>query len=300
MNVSLGKLPVLFRFVQAVQEAPLLLLSGYMKKKFSNDHPVAREIVFEIANIFKTFFPDFLGYQLGRKVLLGQKLLVYANHQHFFIVRAIEDADLAALRQSPGGAPEKVMVQFFYGRLLETGDLASLGIHAGHDVLDQAVFAGGVHGLKDQQDRPLVLCVKLFLELLQHDNTLLQELIGLVLGMNATDVGGIIIFQPKRVAVFHPKCICQLQGFLCEFHRICCIPKQALAAKATLCQASIERNGSSWRGRPTGATCSFLSSSSYSAREGKRSCRASRGKVEPWGEVTKAQNFSSNLASRLN
>ena len=49
------------------------------------------------------------------------------------------------------------------GRLLETGDVASLGVHAGHDVLDQAVFAGGVHGLKDQQDRPLVLRVKFFL-----------------------------------------------------------------------------------------------------------------------------------------
>ena len=54
-------------------------------------------------------------------------------------------------------------------------------------MLDQAVFAGGIHGLNDQQDGPLVLGVKFFLQVLQHSHALLQELIGFFFGMDAAE-----------------------------------------------------------------------------------------------------------------
>ncbi len=48
--------------------------------------------------------------------------------------------------------------------MLEAEDLAALRIHAGHHVLDGAVLAGGVHGLKDQQHGVLRQCVQLALQ----------------------------------------------------------------------------------------------------------------------------------------
>jgi hypothetical protein len=53
------------------------------------------------------------------------------------------------------------------GRFLEAEDLAPLPTHAGHDVLDGAVLAGGVHRLQDHQHRIDVIGVEEFLCLCQ-------------------------------------------------------------------------------------------------------------------------------------
>ena len=57
------------------------------------------------------------------------------------------------------------MVEIFAGRRLEGKDLAALRIDAGHDVLDRAVLARGVHGLEDEQHGPAVLRVEHVLQL---------------------------------------------------------------------------------------------------------------------------------------
>ena len=61
-------------------------------------------------------------------------------------------------------APEKIVIELLSGGRLEGEDLATLRIHAGHHVLDGAVLAGGVHGLKNQEQRPLVLRVETALQ----------------------------------------------------------------------------------------------------------------------------------------
>ena len=57
------------------------------------------------------------------------------------------------------------MVEFLGGRFLETEDLAALRVHAGHDVADGAVLAGGVHRLEDDEHRVGVAGVEQFLGL---------------------------------------------------------------------------------------------------------------------------------------
>ena len=52
------------------------------------------------------------------------------------------------------------MVEFFRARLLEREHLATLRIDAGHDVFDGAVFACGVHGLKDQENGVTVIGIE--------------------------------------------------------------------------------------------------------------------------------------------
>ena len=72
-----------------------------------------------------------------------------AHDENFFVVGAIENADLAALRNALMRPPEVIVVQIFIARGLESMNVTSLRIHAGHDVLDHAILAGGVHGLED-------------------------------------------------------------------------------------------------------------------------------------------------------
>ena len=100
---------------------------------------------------------------------------MHFHDQHFFVIRAIEDADAASLRQGLHATPQVVVVQFFRRRMFEAVHLAALRIDAGHHVLDGAVFAGRVHRLKDQQDRPTVGGVEQFLSLGQRGDFLREH-----------------------------------------------------------------------------------------------------------------------------
>ena len=78
---------------------------------------------------------------------------MHPNDQHLLVVGAVEDADLAAFRQTTGGAPQEIMLQFRGARVFEAEHLAALRIDPRHHVPDGAVLAGSVHRLKDQQQR---------------------------------------------------------------------------------------------------------------------------------------------------
>lgn len=72
-------------------------------------------------------------------------------------------------------------------------DVASLWVDAGHDVLDGAVFPGGVHGLKDEQQRPAVLRVKHFLEVAEAGDAVFEQTLRGVLVLDAIRVVGVVI-----------------------------------------------------------------------------------------------------------
>ncbi len=59
------------------------------------------------------------------------------------------------------------MLQILGGGLLEAVNLTTLRVHARHDVLDRAVLAGGVDGLKDQEQGIAVIGVEDVLHLRQ-------------------------------------------------------------------------------------------------------------------------------------
>src|SRR5439155_26601071 len=78
---------------------------------------------------------------------------MHADDENFFVIRAIENADLAARRDALVGAPEILVVQFFVAGRLERVDVAALRIHAGHYVFDGAVFPAGFIALKINRKR---------------------------------------------------------------------------------------------------------------------------------------------------
>src|SRR6476469_4954054 len=100
-----------------------------MEKELPDHHAIPRKVLLEVANVFKAFLPDFLSDHFWRQVLFLQEFLMHADHQDFFVIRAVEDADLSALRQLLRGAPKKIMVQFFGGGLLEARYFAGLRIY---------------------------------------------------------------------------------------------------------------------------------------------------------------------------
>ena len=81
-----------------------------------------------------------------------------------FVVGAVEDADHSAGRDLGLAAPEEVVAEFEGGGDFEGRDVAALGIDAGEDVADDAVFAGGVHALEDDENGFCLGGVEEFLE----------------------------------------------------------------------------------------------------------------------------------------
>ena len=123
---------------------------------------------------------------------------MHLDDQHFFVVRAVEDADPAPLGQRLHAPPEEVVVQLFGRRLLERIDLAALRIDARHHVLDRAVLAGRVHGLKDHQQRPGIVGIEQLLGLGQRRHVLRQDLLGQLLALR---LGNFVVAVPGRVVI---------------------------------------------------------------------------------------------------
>jgi hypothetical protein len=92
---------------------------------------------------------------------------VDAGGEHILIVRAVEDADHAAGGSSGLAAPEELVAGFERGGDFEGGDVAALGIDAGEDVADGAVFASRVHALEDDEQSFGLGGVEDFLELIE-------------------------------------------------------------------------------------------------------------------------------------
>ena len=74
------------------------------------------------------------------------------HHQHFLVMRAVEDADGAAARAVPVGAPQEVVHQLLLARAPE-------GVHrdaerpgAVEDAPNGAVLAAGIGALQDDEE----------------------------------------------------------------------------------------------------------------------------------------------------
>src|SRR6185436_9452450 len=99
-----------------------------MQEEFDDGGAVGIEMPLEIADGTETLVPDMLR-RIGQ-VLAPQNLGMHPHDQHFLVVGAVEDSDLAPLGQVPRGAPQKVMRQLGRAGMLEAENLAALRIDA--------------------------------------------------------------------------------------------------------------------------------------------------------------------------
>ena len=98
-----------------------------------------------------------------------------------FVVRAVEDADVAARRQRVVDAPEEVVRELGRRRRLERLDVAALRIQTGEHAPDRAVLARRVEALQHEQHRAGALGVEAPLQHAQPIGEPGQLLLGLAL-----------------------------------------------------------------------------------------------------------------------
>ena len=109
-NVRSTEFPVLFRFVDACQEALSLLLLREVKKEFDDAGSIAMEVFLQIHDRTIPVVPDLLVVMRRvRDRFAAENLGVHAEDQHLLVIGPIENADLPAFRQIARGAPQKVM-----------------------------------------------------------------------------------------------------------------------------------------------------------------------------------------------
>src|SRR5438128_1250503 len=93
------ELPLLVVIVQPLEEPPLLLLLRHMQEKLQDDGAVARQMFFELIDILVAILPQGWAALRSGEFLSLEPLRMHTHHQHFFVVRTIEDADSTARRQ---------------------------------------------------------------------------------------------------------------------------------------------------------------------------------------------------------
>jgi len=166
-------------------------------------------------SFLESLVPDVLRHQLRRELLGAQDVRVHADHEDLLVVRAIEDADVAALGQAAYAAPQEVVVELLPGRPLEGPHVDTLRIDSRHDVLDRAVLAGGVHGLEDQQDGPAVLRVETLLQLGQSLDAACEQLGGLVFELRLEPAGdpGVHFIEAELGPVGDPERLHEIRDF---------------------------------------------------------------------------------------
>src|SRR4030095_11673107 len=101
-----------------------------MEKKFSYDHAISCEVLFEIADVFVAIFPNFFANQFWRQFLLRQKFGMHPDDEHLFVVTAIENSYLSPVRETFHAPPEIIMVEVLVRWRFEGIYLATLWIHA--------------------------------------------------------------------------------------------------------------------------------------------------------------------------
>lgn len=100
------------------QPFPLLVVAQ-VKEEFEYNRAVAGQVTFEGVDVVVARGPELL-VDLGVGNALGpDELRVNPDDQDFLVIGAIKDANAAALGYDPGVAPEKVVVEFFRGWVLE-------------------------------------------------------------------------------------------------------------------------------------------------------------------------------------
>ena len=85
---------------------------------------------------------------------------MHPQSDHFLVVRAIEDADPAALGKRQPMTMQPTELDLLRGRSIEVGHPEALRIDTGRDALDRAVLAGRVHALEHEQEGTSILGVE--------------------------------------------------------------------------------------------------------------------------------------------
>lgn len=141
---------MLLGIVEALLETLGLFGAADVQEEFADYHAVFSPGALDVGDLAEAL-----------KALFSRDIATGLAGDNIFIMRTIEDAELACGGQGAVDAPEVIVLQFFAIGFFEGCDAAMLRIDAGEDVFNRAVLAGGVHSLEDDEQRALVFRCKL-------------------------------------------------------------------------------------------------------------------------------------------
>ena len=98
--------------VDAIQEALALFFVRDMQEELHDARTASVQVGLVVTDRAQPVVPEItrLDAAFGQ-ALRGEVLRMHAHHQHFLVVRTVEDADPAPLRQPQRGAPEEIVVE---------------------------------------------------------------------------------------------------------------------------------------------------------------------------------------------
>src|SRR3989442_4326861 len=168
---------------------------------------------FKIEDRLIAFLPDGLLVQhCSRDGLASQDIRMYTDDEYLLVIRPVEDADPAAFWETQCRTPKKIVIQFRGAGMFEAEDLAALGIDARHHMANDAVFAGGIHSLKYQQQGVPIVGIVLELQGTELFDMLLEKFPIMFLGfVERRDLGGPFL-QPHFVPFIYA------EGRAIDFH----------------------------------------------------------------------------------
>jgi hypothetical protein len=192
-DVALFEFPVFAGGVDPGEEASFLFLVGDVEEEFGDVDAIAMGVGLVVGDILETVREEALevgGGFVGEALDFGDDFGVDFADEDFLVVAAVEDAEAAAGGAGDDVAPEEVVVEFGGGGAFEGVGFDALGVHAGHDVFDGGVLAGGVHGLEDEEHAMAVLGIHFLLELVDLDAELGDQFLVVgVIAVEALDFG---------------------------------------------------------------------------------------------------------------
>src|ERR1700684_2290192 len=100
---------------------------------------------------------------------------MYANHEHLLVVRAVEDANLTAPRETLCVTPEEIVIELLCRRYLEAVHGNALRVHPTHHVADRPILSSGVERLQHHQHPPRVWSRQPCLILREQSNSLGEQ-----------------------------------------------------------------------------------------------------------------------------
>src|SRR5215467_10321451 len=111
VHVRSRELPVLLGSIEPLHKALLLFLARDLQKELEDNNSLTGEVVLEVCDIGEPLVPYPLPDKRLGQLLLPQDLLVHAHYQDFLVIRAVEDPDSPALRQTLTIPPHEVVAE---------------------------------------------------------------------------------------------------------------------------------------------------------------------------------------------
>ena len=81
-------------------------------------------------------------------------------------------------------------------------------------MFDHAVFAGGVHSLQNEKQRPVILRIELLLQIGNKTSPMINNFLAVLLVLHVACLARIVIFQAKFIALPDAVGFTKLRGFL--------------------------------------------------------------------------------------